>query len=95
MAPWISKRVRAVIEHILDPACVMDGVSIKVDPGQISLGRTNFFAMDDVADIVISPIQAALLLLALEEAIRVEYQLAVAFEEFKNKPQDGDYGVTI
>jgi len=84
-----------MLEHIFDPACEKDGVSIRVDPGQISLGRTNFLAMDEVRDIVISPIQAALLMLALQKAIEAEYQLAVEFEEFKNKLQDGDYGVTI
>jgi hypothetical protein len=84
-----------MLEHIFDPACNNDGISIRVDPGQISLGRTNFLAMDEVRDIVISPIQAALLLLALRKAIDAEYELAVAFDEFKNKPQDGDYGVTV
>ena len=61
-----------MIQHVFDPAMNMAAVSVRADPGVIIIGVTNFQDPNDVQGFELSPIQAALLVLALTNAIEVE-----------------------
>lgn len=77
-----------MIEHVFDPANNLSAVSVKAAPGSIFIGPANFIELDAVQALELSPIQASLLILALQRAVAWELSLAEDFEKFKNGSDD-------
>ena len=69
-----------MIERVFDPALQTASVSVQADPGKITIGATNFLEENDVSGLELSPIQAALLVLALTKAIEVELGYSLEIE---------------
>lgn len=80
-----------MIEHIFDPANNLSAVSVRVDPGHIYLGKTNFIEPRNVSDLELSPLQASLLILALQKAVACEFELAKAWEESGGIQDDDEF----
>ena len=74
--------------HVFDPANNLSAVTVRVDPGAIYMGPTNFFDPRAVGAIELSPLQASLLILALQNAIDAEADLTRLHNQSLN--QDGD-----
>jgi hypothetical protein len=74
--------------HVFDPANNLSAVTVKVDPGAIYLGPTNFIDPRAVGAIELSPIQASMLILALQNALETESELSRQNPQKFN--QDGD-----
>ena len=70
-----------MLEHVFDPEIKTAPLSVKVNPGQIIIGETNFLDPLCVNGLEISPIQAALLVLVLTKAIEAEAQYSQELEK--------------
>lgn len=70
-----------MIEHVFDPAISFAPISVRTDPGRIIVGPTNFIELESVHGLELSPIQAALLVLALTRAIEAELEYSQAFND--------------
>lgn len=70
-----------MIEHVFDPAISAAPVSVRTDPGRIIVGPTNFIELGSVQGLELSPIQAALLVLALTRAIAAELEYSQALND--------------
>ncbi len=79
-----------MIAHVFDPANNLSAVSVKVDPGSIYIGPTNFIDLACVNAIELSPLQASLLIVALQRAVAAEFELAQAWEKYKETGPSGD-----
>lgn len=77
-----------MLAHVFDPANNLAAVSVKADPGAIYIGPVNFFDLASVSAIELSPIQASLLIVALQNAVRSEAELTRLFQESIDR--DGD-----
>lgn len=74
--------------HVFDPANNLSAVSVRVDPGAIYVGPTNFIDPRAVGAIEISPLQASLLILALQNAIEGEAELTRLHNQSLNRDDD-------
>ncbi len=72
-----------MIEHVFDPANNLSAVSVKVEPGAVFIGPTNFIDLESVTALQLSPIQLSLLIVALQRAQAAEFELAQAWEKYK------------
>ena len=70
-----------MIEHVFDPAIATAPLSVRTDPGLITIGPINFLELNAVYGLELSPIQAALLVLALTRAIAAEVEYSSAWEK--------------
>lgn len=74
--------------HVFDPANNLAAVTVKADPGAIFIGPVNFIDPRAVDAIELSPVQAWLLLLALQNALVAEAELSLARRETLSRDDD-------
>ena len=80
-----------MIEHVFDPANNLSAVSVKVEPGAVFIGPTNFIDLESVSALQLSPIQLSLLIVALQRAQAIGAQQPAGTEEAQRAehPQEG------
>lgn len=79
-----------MIERVFDPAIQTAPLSVRTDPGRITIGPTNFIEPNEINGLELSPIQAALLILALTRAVNAELDYSQTWEKERSERQDGD-----
>ena len=70
-----------MLEHVFDPEIKTAPLTVKVNPGQIIIGEANFLDPSCVNGLELSPIQAALLVLALTRAIEAEVGYSMEWDK--------------
>lgn len=79
-----------MIEHVFDPAIVTAPLAVRTDPGRIIIGPANFIEINEIYGLELSPIQAALLVLALTRAIAAEQSYSAAWEKERSMREGDD-----
>lgn len=69
-----------MIERVFDPALQAAPLAVRTDPGKITIGPANFIEPNEISGFELSPIQAALLVLALTKAIEAELVYSLEIE---------------
>jgi hypothetical protein len=79
-----------MIQNVFDLANRTAPVSVRTDPGRIIVGHTNFIEPGAIEGLELSPIQAAMLVLALTNAISAEIDYSTAWEKERTSDEGGD-----
>lgn len=80
-----------MIQHIFDPAMSTFPITVKADPGRITIGKTSFFELETVYGLELTPIQASILVLALNKAIAAEIDYSEQFERSCKGPSGAGF----
>lgn len=81
-----------MLEHVFDPDAQSQPLTVRVQPGVIRLGETNFLCPDEFSGLDLTPIRAALLVLMLTRAIEAEMTYSTELEQALRARRAGDQG---